>query len=142
MMEKIFSQVQPGYLLHFVYRLSDFGNRVELIEPGQLLQLSSQIIQAGQSFQAHRHIPKSVQISEVTAQESWVVISGKVIVNYYDLDDAFVCSHVLSPGDVSVTLAGGHSYEVLEEARVYEFKTGPYLGVEFDKRFIGDPTSD
>jgi hypothetical protein len=135
-MEKIFSLVDSEKLIHFVHRREDFRDRQELIEASEFLQLSSQTIRSGQSFQAHRHIPKQIAIGEITAQESWVVISGKVEASYFDLDDTFITSLILSPGDASVTLAGGHSYRVLEEALVYEFKTGPYLGVEFDKKFI------
>jgi hypothetical protein len=135
-MEKIFSSIDQDKLLHFIHRRGDFGERTELIETSEFLQLSSQIIERGRSFRAHRHIPKRVYVSEITAQESWVVISGQVEVSYFDLDDSLIKAFMLFPGDVSVTLAGGHSYEIVDDALVYEFKTGPYLGVEFDKQFI------
>ena len=32
---------------------------------------------------------------------------------------------------------GGHNYEILEDdTHVLEYKTGPYFGIEFDKKFI------
>ena len=136
MTDKILSSVEKNRLLHFIHRRSEFGARVELIEASELLQLSSQVIEGSQSFRAHRHIPKPLKITAVTAQESWVVISGLVEVSYFDLDDSLISSHRLSAGDVSVTLAGGPAYKVIEESLIYEFKTGPYLGVEFDKVFI------
>ena len=38
---------------------------------------------------------------------------------------------------MSFTLQGGHNYLILEDdTLVYEFKTGPYEGQEFDKKFI------
>jgi hypothetical protein len=135
-MEKIFSSVEKNRLLHFIHRKNEFGARVELIEVSEILQLSSQIAKGGQSFRAHRHIPKPLEITDVTAQESWVVISGLVEVSYFDLDDSLISTHRLSAGDASVTLAGGHGYEIIEESLIYEFKTGPYLGVEYDKVFI------
>ena len=46
---------------------------------------------------------------------------------------------VLCAGDFSVTLYGGHNYEILEKNTfVYEYKTGPYYGVKLDKEFIND----
>jgi mannose-6-phosphate isomerase-like protein (cupin superfamily) len=79
---------------------------------------------------------KPVQISELIAQESWVVLSGRVRATFYDTDDSVLESVELSAGDASVTLAGGHGYEILEESRILEFKTGPYLGQTLDKVFI------
>ena len=43
---------------------------------------------------------------------------------------------MLETGDVSITLYGGHTYTILEDALVYEFKTGPYTGQENDKIFL------
>jgi hypothetical protein len=71
------------------------------------------------------------------AQESWVVIKGRVKCILYDLDDSVIAEPILSPGDCSITLKGGHNYESLEEdTLVYEYKTGPYYGQQFDKTFI------
>lgn len=140
-MEKISSKKNNGQLLHFIHRATDFGKREELIKETQMLQLCSQFISSGTKFAAHRHISKKVSISETTAQEAWVVISGKVQARYYDVDDSLISEHLLGQGDVSVTLSGGHGYTVLEDSLIYEFKTGPYLGVELDKIFIGETAS-
>ena len=43
----------------------------------------------------------------------------------------------LTPGDLSMTFEGGHNYMATESNTfVYEFKTGPYKGIENDKTFI------
>jgi mannose-6-phosphate isomerase-like protein (cupin superfamily) len=135
-MKKIYSNLDKSRLLHFVKSSVDFGAREELIEPNEVLQLSSQLVAKGTSFRAHRHVMKPVQISELIAQESWVVLSGRVRATFYDTDDSVLESVELSAGDASVTLAGGHGYEILEESRILEFKTGPYLGQTLDKVFI------
>ena len=59
-------------------------------------------------------------------------------VTYFDLDDSILESVFLEAGDVSVTLAGGHGYEIVEDSSILEFKTGPYLGQELDKVFLSD----
>ena len=137
-MKRIFSEIESGKLLHFVVTPASFGAREELIDPREVLQLSCQAIPAGSSFRAHRHIPKQVEIQEITAQESWVVLSGRVLATFFDTDDTPLASVILSAGDVSVSLSGGHGYEILEDAKVLEFKTGPYLGQALDKVFIGE----
>ena len=66
-------------------------------------------------------------------------MSGSVSVSFYDIDGKYIESHILNPGDVSMTFEGGHSYEILEDNTfVYEYKTGPYQGQALDKVFIGD----
>ena len=71
------------------------------------------------------------------AQESWVVIKGSVKCIFYDIDDTIIEEIILEQSDLSMTFRGGHNYEILEDDTVvYEFKTGPYLGIEFDKTFI------
>lgn len=139
-MQEIYSKIDKSRLLHFVKRSGDFGVREELIDPCEIIQLSSQAVAKGTKFRAHKHIVKSVQISELTAQESWVVISGCVRATFYDTDDSILESVELSAGDVSVSLAGGHGYEILEDSKILEFKTGPYLGQSFDKVFIESPS--
>jgi len=137
-LRKIYSNIDTGRLLHFVQEPEHYGLREELIDPKELLQLSCQAVPGGTSFRAHKHLPKMVRIDELTAQESWVIISGRVRVTYYDLDDSVIESVELRAGDVSVTLAGGHGYEILEDSKILEFKTGPYLGQALDKAFIGN----
>ena len=45
---------------------------------------------------------------------------------------------ILHRGDCSVTLAGGHTYLILEDGTlVYEYKTGPYKGIENDGDTLG-----
>ena len=71
------------------------------------------------------------------AQESWIVIHGKVEVTYYDLDDSVLEKTIINRGECTITYRGGHNYLSLEDnTNVYEMKTGPYLGQKFDKQFI------
>lgn len=135
-MEKIESKLEPGRLLHFIHRSSQFGPRVDLIPSSEILQLSSQRVEAGRKFPAHIHIPKKIDLHSIIAQESWVVLRGEVEVTYFDLDGTELAKSTIFAGDTSVTLAGGHGYLILEDSEILEFKTGPYLGQELDKVFI------
>jgi len=138
--ERIFSK-DGNTLLHIIHRISDFSSRQELVSPDQTLQVASLELIGDNIFRAHRHITKEIHSDETVAQEAWVVITGAVKVDYYDLDDAFVKSAILSKGDCSVTLQGGHGYSSTVDALVYEFKTGPYLGQILDKVFISEQDS-
>ncbi len=136
-MEKIYSKVDPNKLLHCINRLSDIKEgRQDLIEPSNFIQCSALKLNEGKTFKPHKHIYKWRE-GTIVAQESWVVIRGSVKCIFYDLDDSVIGEYILNPGDASFTLAGGHNYFILEDDTiVYEMKTGPYEGIQFDKEFI------
>jgi len=123
-------------LLHIVNRVDEIISRQDIIPENQFLQLATLNLKKEKTFAAHKHIWKEPSGENTIAQESWVVISGKVKCYFYDLDDSLIGTEVLNPGDCSITLQGGHNYEILDDAIVYEYKTGPYLGQKFDKVFL------
>jgi len=134
-MEKIYSKVDPKVLLHLVYRLADVNGRTNVAPDNEFLQLASIKMAKGQTFKAHKHIIHE-KVTNI-AQESWVVLSGRVECIFYDLDNAIIARPVLNAGDCSMTFRGGHNYLILEDDTiVYEYKTGPYLGQALDKVFI------
>ena len=136
-MERITSK-QTGETLHIINRFKDITEpRKDVIPEDNFLQLAILKMPNKKTFRPHFHIPKKVNYKESIAQESWVVIKGSVKVIMYDLDDKIISTPILYPGDCSMTFQGGHNYEILEEDTVvYEYKTGPYKGVENDKEFI------
>ncbi len=136
-MIKIYSKVQPNLLLHVIYRFDDFDGRQEIIPSDNFIQCSSLKMDNGKTFPPHKHIKKNRHYKEQIAQESWVVIQGKVKCIFYDIDDTILETPILNKGDASFTLYGGHTYEILEDNTVvYEYKTGPYEGQKLDKEFI------
>jgi len=137
-MKKIYSKVEPDTLLHLVHRLEEIEGRTNVAPSNEFIQLATLRMEKGTTFKPHKHIWKTGQ-KKVIAQESWVVIRGSVKVTMYDLDDKVIATPILYSGDCSMTFQGGHTYEILEEDTVvYEYKTGPYEGQEFDKEFIND----
>jgi len=135
-MEKIYSKVEDGELLHILFKKEEINKaRTDISPENQYLQLSALNLNKGKTFRPHKHIIHE-KITD-RAQESWVVIQGKVKAILFDLDDNVIREAILEPGDISITFNGGHNYEILEDnTLVYEYKTGPYLGQEFDKVFI------
>tara|TARA_B100000902_G_C27272799_1_gene897216 strand:+ start:796 stop:1212 length:417 start_codon:yes stop_codon:yes gene_type:complete len=138
-MEKIYSKVEPTKLLHVINRLSDITGRNDIIPEDNFIQCATLKMEKNKTFPPHKHITKDRHYPEQIAQESWVVIKGKVKCKFYDIDDTLIAEPILEPGDASFTLQGGHTYEILEEDTiVYEYKTGPYEGQTLDKVFINN----
>ena len=136
-MEKIYSKVEPETLLHMVVRKSDMQpGRQDIVPEENFIQCSILNMEEGKTFKPHKHIWKE-RTRNVIAQESWIVIQGRVKCVFYDLDDTIIAEPILGVGDASFTLQGGHNYVILEDdTLVYEYKTGPYEGQVLDKTFI------
>lgn len=139
-MEKIVSKFNGAHL-HSVIRVADLvvfrtptGRQVrrnDYSAEGRHLQVAQVGAVTNVDFPAHCHIKKPS--SDHATEEAWVVIRGHVSVAYFDTDGAYLATRVLEPGDCSITYAGGHAYSMLGDSLIYEFKTGPYYGVEKDK---------
>lgn len=124
-------------LLHLIQRCDEIQlGRTDLCPDEQFLQCAALRPEQGQTYKPHKHLWHSFNGDRV-AQESWCMIKGNVRVTLYDMDNTIIHVDVLTPGDISITFEGGHTYEILTEgAIIYEFKTGPYFGQEKDKVFI------
>jgi len=140
-MIKLYSKIKSDLLLHLVHFLSDSTEgRTDLIDSDNFIQCSFLKLENNKTFRPHIHIEKQRSYDKQIAQESWVVIKGKVQCFFYDIDGFLIDdSIILNAGDASFTLYGGHTYKILEEGTiVYEYKTGPYEGQKFDKKFLDD----
>tara|TARA_R110002020_G_scaffold29001_1_gene91801 strand:- start:21015 stop:21434 length:420 start_codon:yes stop_codon:yes gene_type:complete len=138
-MLKIYSLLNPNKLLHIAYKTSELeSSREDIVPDEEFLQLAVMKHSAGRTFKAHRHIFKKVPDTSI-AQESWYVVKGSVKAKLYDEDFTHLTDVLLKEGDLSITLYGGHTYEIMEDdTLVLEFKSGPYYGQEFDKEFMND----
>ena len=135
-MKKIYSKLDKEVLLHIIYRLDDLKKgRIDIAPENEFLQVAALKLEKGKTFKPHKHIEKE-KITNI-AQESWLVFKGSVKCILYDLNDEIIEEVILRAGDLSMTFRGGHNYVIMEEDTVvYEYKTGPYLGIENDKEFI------
>lgn len=136
-MKFIYSRKDPNKLLHLINRFDEIDERTNVAPESQFLQLATLKMNSGKTFKAHKHIWKNSSSGKVIAQESWVVIKGSVKVFMYDVDGELLETEIINVGDCSMTFEGGHNYEALEDDTVvYEYKTGPYTGIENDKVFL------
>jgi hypothetical protein len=78
----------------------------------------------------HRHnlVPREV----VLTQETLFIKSGKLRVDFYDDNQNYLESRILSKGDIMLLATGGHGFTMLEPTEIVEVKQGPYVG-EMDK---------
>lgn len=81
----------------------------------------------------HNPVPREV----VYTQEVLLIRSGRLRVDFYNDERSWFESLELGPGDVILLAAGGHGFEVLEEAEIIEVKQGPYAGERDKTRFTG-----
>lgn len=134
---KIYSKIEPTKILHMVVRKKLIDGRTDVSDPSMFMQLATLKLKKGTTFRPHQHIWVDRGVKEMIAQESWCVIQGLVKVTFFDTDGSELISEYIHEGDASITYEGGHTYEIMEEDTiVYEYKTGPYQGVEMDKIFI------
>jgi hypothetical protein len=133
----IYSKIQTDKLLHIIHRLCEMkDNREDLVPPDNFIQIATIQLKSDQTFKAHKHRWNHYEGSKI-AQESWIVVRGRVEAVLYDVDNSILEKVILWPGDLSITLEGGHNYMACPDgALVYEVKTGPYHGQELDKEFI------
>ena len=77
----------------------------------------------------HTPVPREVQYTN----EVLFIKSGRLRVDFYTAEQAYLESTVLETGDVILLAQGGHGFEMLEPTEIIEVKQGPYAG-ELDKR--------
>ncbi len=135
-MKKIYSKIEPKCLLTVINKLTDINlERIDLADKNEPLQGSAKKLKKGEKFKPHRHNVLHRETS--LTQEAWVVIKGEILVSLYDLDDTFFYEGVLEEGDCILNFRAGHTFETLKDDTIlYEFKNGPYMGVELDKTLI------
>ena len=126
-----------GVLCHAIFRSRpEAPARAGLSAEEEFLQVAVMSGRKGKSFRPHVHLERSVSHENFRAQESWVVMRGKVQATFYSDSGKVIAVAELLAGDVSISFRGGHGYTLLDDSLILEFKTGPYLGLEIDKRFL------
>jgi hypothetical protein len=83
----------------------------------------------------HNAIPREVQFTK----EVLFIKSGKVRVDFYDDDQNYLESRIVTVGDVILLAFGGHGFEMLEASEIIEVKQGPYAGEADKTRFSPVP---
>lgn len=133
---KIMSRIEQNVRIATIVNVAEFVDyRLDLCDESEALQVSGRCFAAGTSVAPHRH--NLLERTTTSTAESWVVFSGRIECNLYDLDGEKLLTRTLASGDCVVLFNGGHSLRVLDNnTRMFEFKNGPYLGSKKDKEFL------
>jgi len=78
----------------------------------------------GEEIISHTHKDQNRNI--VKTSEAITVISGKLKVNFFDLNQKYIRSIEVSSGESIILLGGGHGIEIIEDSKFIEIKQGPY----------------
>jgi hypothetical protein len=79
----------------------------------------------------HKPVAREVQFTK----EVLLIRSGRLRVDFYSEQQAYLESAILEAGDVILLAYGGHGFEMLEPTEIIEVKQGPYAGDEDKVRF-------
>lgn len=136
-MESIYS-IKTGEVLATVLRLDEINNtRTDISNDDEIIQVCARNFQEKIKIKAHSHNQIERKISGT--QEVWILLSGKIKFEIFDIDNLLISSGILFSGDSITLFRGGHSLEVLEENTIfYEIKNGPYLGINKDKKQLDE----
>ena len=126
---RYYSKIDDTVLLFSVIKMQDITEqRIDLSPVENSLQASAKILKKDIEFRAHKHLPLDRHTTRT--EEAWVFLKGSVMATFYDIDDTVYDQ---------IVLEAGHSFTVLEDnTTLYEFKNGPYYGVEKDKVFLSE----
>ena len=56
-------------------------------------------------------------------------------VDFYDVNQKYFDTKILTTGDIILFASGGHGFEMLEQSEIIEVKQGPYMGDHDKTRF-------
>ena len=118
-------------LLGMIIRKSDEKEGVNFFTPDEFQQQIGILkLPTGHRFQPHIH--NKIKREIFYTYETLVIRKGKLRVDFYDTEQKYLFSDVVSAGDILMLAEGGHGFKVLEEIDFVEIKQGPFLG-ERDK---------
>ena len=136
MMDAIEEIKHKGEILALIVRDEYSKPGISFFTPNELSQqLAYMRHRTGKIIDAHFHnpIPRTVTYT----QETLFIKRGRLRVDFYDNEQAYLQSRELKAGDVILLIKGGHGFEVLEDLEMIEVKQGPYAGDEDKTRFVG-----
>ena len=130
-----------GTLQALILRAGYSAEGIKFFTPGEFSQqLGYMKRPQGYVIPPHVHNPVAREVH--FTKEVLFVKSGKVRVDFYSEDQAYLESRILLRGDVVLLAYGGHGFEMLEASELIEVKQGPYAGDTDKARFEGIDAAD
>ena len=121
--------------LAIIIRRSFEKDGIEFFTPDEYSQqLAYMNRPTGYTIAPHVHNPIRREVHYT--KEVLFIKTGKVRVDFYTEEQAYLESRILEAGDVILLAFGGHGFQVLEAAEIIEVKQGPYAGDRDKTRFL------
>jgi mannose-6-phosphate isomerase-like protein (cupin superfamily) len=131
MHQKIHSKLEPKVLLASILSADLANSRTDAASSSEILQASLLKLPKGKSITPHRHLP--LERNTVGTSEAWIIMSGLLTAQIFDIDNSPVETVELRVGDCMILYRGGHTFTVMsEDVVLYEIKNGPYYGPTAD----------
>ena len=131
MIEKIINKKK---LLSIIIRANYKSEGIKFFTPNDFSQqLGYMNRPKGYSIAPHNH--NKVKREVLTTDETLIIKSGKVRIDFYDEKKKYLKSKILKKGDVILLVNGGHGFEMLEKTEIIEIKQGPYANDKDKTRF-------
>lgn len=135
MIEEIFHN---STLLSVIIRANYKKEGISFFTPGDFSQQLG-YMNRPKGYVIDPHVHNLIERKVTLTQEVLYIKQGRVRVDFYDEERNYLESKVVSTGDVILLAAGGHGFEMLEDAEMIEIKQGPYCGDEDKVRFEHKP---
>lgn len=133
--DTLYHIVHLGQLVSIVTKADHPVENLDFITDDlQPLQVGIHEKKAGVKLSPHIHLSNTKVISEI--QEVLYVVKGKIRVRLYTIDGEEIDAVELEEGDSIVQISMGHGVEIIEDARIFEVKQGPYPGTEHAKIYF------
>lgn len=135
MIEQVFHE---NIVLAIIIRSSYKKEGISFFTPGDFSQQLG-YMNRPKGYIIDPHVHNLVERKVTLTQEVLYVKSGKVRVDFYNDDRAYLESRIVETGDVILLASGGHGFEMIEDSELIEVKQGPYCGEEDKVRFDHNP---
>jgi hypothetical protein len=124
-----------GQLVAIIVRANHPVKNLEFFtEEQHPLQVGMHDKPAGLKLAPHVHLSNTKVITEI--DEVLYVVSGKIRTTFYTVDGDKIDEAILGAGDFVIQLSQGHGVDILEDAKIFEVKQGPYPGTQHAKIYL------
>ena len=123
-----------GRLLAIIIRSDYSRDGIEFFTPHDFSQQLAYMHRPA-GYRIAPHVHNKVKREVFFTQEVLFIKKGKVKIDFYDENNTYFDTRILSTGDVILLASGGHGFEMLEPTEMIEVKQGPFAGENDKTRF-------
>lgn len=124
-------EVQGNILAEVLWNSASVGSTKFYSQDNSELQLGLMSHKAGFIESAHYH--PELDRARCATQQAFVVLQGRVLVDFFNPDGSVIKTYQLGFGDSILIKDGIHRIRVEEDSRCITIKQGPFLGPDVDK---------